>query len=97
MTGVQTCALPISSSTIDGKKGDLKDEIAPLLKVEVNIDDNNKIVKLEIYPGDDPIKITEDFCAKHGLGEDKKMRLQKIIQEKLNEAQNDNFSASQQS
>ena len=87
----------ITSSTIDGKKGDLKDEIAPLLKVEVNIDDNNKIVKLEIYPGDDPIKITEDFCAKHGLGEDKKMRLQKIIQEKLNEAQNDNFSASQQS
>ena len=87
----------ISKTLSDEKKEEGKDGIAPLLKVEVNIDDNNKIEKLEIYPGDDPVKITEDFCEKHGLGEDKKMRLQRIIQEKLNEATNENFSVSQQS
>ena len=89
--------LQISKTLSDEKKEEGKDGIAPLLKVEVNIDDNNKIEKLEIYPGDDPVKITEDFCEKHGLGEDKKMRLQRIIQEKLNEATNENFSVSQQS
>jgi hypothetical protein len=55
----------------------------PLLNIEVNIDDNNKIEKLEIYKGDDPIKISENFCKKHGLSEEKKLKLQKIIQDKL--------------
>ena len=69
---------------------DVKNGVSPLLKVEVNIDDTNNIVKLVIYPGDDPMKIVEEFCEKYNLGEDKKNKLQGIIQEKLSE--NDNIS-----
>ena len=72
------------------KDSDIKNGVAPLLKVEVNIDDTNNIVKLVIYPGDDPMKIVEEFCEKYNLGEDKKNKLQGIIQEKLSE--NDNIS-----
>ena len=72
------------------KDSDIKNGVSPLLKVEVNIDDSNNIVKLVIYPGDDPMKIAEEFCEKYNLGEDKKNKLQAIIQEKLRE--NDNLS-----
>jgi len=57
----------------------------PLLSIEVNIDDSNRLEKLEIYPNDDPLLAAETFCRKYGLTEDKKIRLQKIIEEKLNE------------
>lgn len=69
----------------------------PLLKMEVNIDNTKKNVKLEIYPGDDPKKVTDQFCKKYKLGEDKKLRLQRIIQERLNanESSNENFSSEQ--
>ena len=36
------------------------------------------------------MKIVEEFCEKYNLGEDKKNKLQAIIQEKLRE--NDNLS-----
>ena len=64
--------------------------------MEVNIDDNDKIVTLEIYQGDDPIKITEHFCAKYGLSEEKKMKLQTVIQEKLNENNVENVSVEEE-
>lgn len=81
------------NSTRDTKRTE-KQKPVPLLNIEVNIDDNNQIVKLEIFPGDDPIKIAEDFCSKHGLSNDKKEKLQRIIQEKLNEAIGENNSMS---
>lgn len=81
-------------STRDIKRAE-KQKSIPLLNIEVNIDDNNQIVKLEIFPGDDPIKIAEDFCLKHGLSNDKKEKLQRIIQEKLNEAIGENNSLTQ--
>ena len=62
-----------------------RESAQPLLKMEVNIDNFKKNVKLEIYPGDDPIKVTEEFCKKHRLGQEKKERLQRIIQDRLNE------------
>ena len=37
-----------------------------LLNIEVNIDDTNRIEKLEIYPNDDPIQVAETFCSKYG-------------------------------
>ena len=63
---------------ITGEDSKRRESRIPLLKVEVNIDDNDKIVTLEIYQGDDPIKITEHFCAKYGLSEEKKMKLQNL-------------------
>lgn len=57
----------------------------PLLNIEVNIDDNNRVEKLEIYSNDDPMQVADTFCATYGLSEEKKVRLQKIIEEKLNE------------
>ena len=49
-----------------------------------------KFVKLLIYPGDDPMKIVEEFCNKYNLGEEKRKKLENIIQEKLSENDNDN-------
>jgi len=50
----------------------------------VNID-TNKVEKIEIYPNDEPSTIVGKFCSKHGLSDEKKNELQKIIEDKLNE------------
>ena len=63
---------------------DYKNGEAPLLKVEVNLDENNKIDKLIIYPGDDYVKVTNQFCDKHEINEEKRNKLIKIIKEKIN-------------
>jgi len=57
-----------------------------LLNIEVNIDDTNRVEKLEIYPSDDPMTVVNSFCKRFELSEDKKVRLQKIIEEKLAES-----------
>jgi len=56
-----------------------------LLNIEVNIDDSNRVEKLEIYPSDDPLAVVDSFCKKFGLSDDKKLRLQKVIEEKLSD------------
>jgi hypothetical protein len=38
----------------------------PLLNIEVNIDDHNRVEKLEIYSEDDPILVADKFCHKYG-------------------------------
>ncbi len=38
----------------------------PLFNVEINIDDNYRTKKLEIYPDDDPAKLAESFSKKYG-------------------------------
>ena len=81
---------------LTGEDSKRRESRIPILKVEVNIDDNDKIVTLEIYQGDDPIKITEHFCAKYGLSEEKKMKLQTVIQEKLNENNVENVSVEEE-
>ena len=63
---------------------DYKNGEAPLLKVEVNLDENNKIDKLIIYPGDDYIKVTNQFCDKHEINDEKRNKLIKIIKDKIN-------------
>jgi len=59
--------------------------VQPLLYIDVNIDESNHQEKLEIYPNDDPMIVSENFCLKYGLSEDKKAKLQKIIVDKLSE------------
>jgi len=54
-----------------------------LLKVEVNLDENNNTDKIIIYPGDDAKEKTLQFCLKHRLNEEKKNTLLRIIMEKI--------------
>ena len=58
-----------------------------LLKIEVKLE-NNKNSLLTIYPHDDYIKIVEAFCNKHGLKEEKKIRLIRVIKDKLRKTDN---------
>jgi hypothetical protein len=39
----------------------------PLFNVEVNIDDNYRTEKLEIFADDDPAKLSESFSRKYGM------------------------------
>jgi len=57
-----------------------------LLKVEVNLDENNNTDKIIIYPGDDAKEKTLQFCMKHRLNEEKKNTLLSIIMEKIEES-----------
>ena len=59
-----------------------------LLKVEVNLDENNNTDKIIIYPGDDVKEKTLQFCQKHKLNEEKKNTLMNIIMEKIEETKN---------
>ena len=65
-----------------------RDSDNALLKVEVNLDENNKTDKIIIFPGDDVKEKTLQFCAKHKLNEEKKNTLMNIILEKIQESQN---------
>ena len=60
-----------------------KKEIAPLLKIEVNLDDKNNTDNIIIYPGDNVKEKTFQFCEKHKLNEGKKNTLLSIILEKM--------------
>ena len=62
-----------------------KEEITPLLKVEVNLDEKNNTDKIIIYPGDNIKEKTIQFCLKHKLSEEKKNTLLNIIMEKMKE------------
>lgn len=72
-------------SDIDRDKEKGKENEAPLLKVEVNLDENNHTDKIIIYSGDDVKEKTLQFCLKHKLNEEKKNTLLHIIMEKLEE------------
>ena len=39
----------------------------PLFNVEVNIDDNYRTERLEIFADDDPSKLAESFTRKYGM------------------------------
>ena len=65
-----------------------KENDTALLKVEVNLDENNNTDKIIIYPGDDVREKTLQFCQKHKLNEEKKNTLMNIIMEKIEETKN---------
>ena len=53
-----------------------------LLKIEVNLE-NNKTDLLVIYPKEDYVKVVDDFCNKHELTEEKRVRLIRVIKDKM--------------
>jgi len=67
------------------KYDDEREDIPPLLKVEVNLDEKNNTDKIVIYPGDNIREKTIQFCLKHKLNEEKKNTLLNIILEKMKE------------
>jgi len=67
--------------TVRETKMEMKREV--LLNIEVNIDDSERVEKLEIFPNDNPLVVVEEFCKKFDLSEEKKILLQKVIEEKL--------------
>ena len=58
-----------------------------LIKIEVNLE-NNKNELLTIQPGEDYIKIVDEFCLKHDINEDKKIRLIRAIRDKIRQNEN---------
>ena len=52
------------------------------IKLEINLENNGKET-LVIQPQDDFIKVVDDFCAKFGLNDDKKIRLIRTIKDKM--------------
>lgn len=58
-----------------------------LIKIEVNLE-NNKNELLTIQPGEDYIKIVDEFCLKHDINEDKKIRLIRAIRDKIRKNEN---------
>lgn len=55
-----------------------------LLKLDVNIDDDNQIEKLEILNGQNPVEVVDNFCERFNIVDIKKERLHKIVAERLN-------------
>ena len=47
--------------------------------------DNNKQEKVEIFANDDPILVAENFSRKHNLSDVKRLFLQRLIQDKIND------------
>ena len=58
-----------------------------ILKIEINLE-NKKKELLIIYPEDDYIKVVDDFCNKHELNEEKKIRLIRVIKDKIRKNEN---------
>ena len=58
-----------------------------MIKIEVNLQ-NNKKELLIIQPGDDYVKIVDEFCLKHDINEDKKIRLIRAIKDKIRKNEN---------
>ena len=58
-----------------------------ILKIEVKLE-GNKTDLLTIYPGDDFVKSVDAFCNKHELTEEKRIRLIRVIKDKIRQNEN---------
>lgn len=54
-----------------------------ILRLDVNIDDNNRLEKLEIHANEDINKVIDNFCVKFQIPDVKKDRLIRIVEERL--------------
>lgn len=54
-----------------------------ILILDVNIDDTNRLEKLEILAGQNPKETVDSFCEKFNIVDVKKDRLHAIIEERL--------------
>ena len=59
-----------------------------LIKLEVNLE-NNKNELLVIQPEEDYVKVVDNFCFKHKLDDNKKLRLIRVIRDKIRENENE--------
>ena len=75
--------IPLRDSYKNENIEENREEIPPLLKVEVNLDEKNNTDKIIIYPGDNVREKTIQFCVKHKLNEEKKNTLLSIILDKM--------------
>ena len=75
--------IPLRDSYKNENIEENREEIPPLLKVEVNLDEKNNTDKIIIYPGDNVREKTIQFCVKHKLNEEKKKTLLSIILDKM--------------
>ena len=58
-----------------------------MIKIEVNLR-NNKTESLIIQPGEDYLKVVDNFCSKYEINNDNKMRLIRTIRDKLRKNEN---------
>ena len=58
-----------------------------ILKIEVKLENNKKDL-LVIHPGDDYIKIVDSFCNKNNFNEEKRIRLIRVVKDRMRK--NDN-------
>ena len=58
-----------------------------MMKIEINLENNKKEV-LTIQPGEDYMKIVDEFCFKHKINDDKKSRLIRAIKERIRKNEN---------
>ena len=54
-----------------------------MLRLDVNIDDTNRLEKLEILSGQDVNEVINKFCIEFDIPEIKKERLKKIVEERM--------------
>ena len=75
--------IPLRDSYKNESIDENREDVLPLLKVEVNLDEKNNTDKIIIYPGDNVREKTIQFCMKHKLNEEKKNTLLNIILDKM--------------
>ena len=87
--------IPLRDSYKNENIDENREEIPPLLKVEVNLDEKNNTDKIIIYPGDNVREKTIQFCIKHKLNEEKKNTLLSIILDKMKD-NNENYEENEE-
>ena len=87
--------IPLRDSYKNENTDENREEIPPLLKVEVNLDEKNNTDKIIIYPGDNVREKTIQFCIKHKLNEEKKNTLLSIILDKMKD-NNENYEENEE-
>ena len=60
-----------------------ENESEAILRLDVNIDDTNRIEKLEIIQGQDITQAVSEFCMRFNIPDLKRERLLKIVEERL--------------
>ena len=70
---------PIKSDLDDGEGEDVN---FPILFLDVNLG-KDRVERLVVYDGDDPIQVANEFCTKNNLDERKRRKLAKVIKKQL--------------
>jgi len=56
----------------------------PIVQLDVNLSET-KHAKLLVYENDDPEVLSDNFCDKYKLSDDKRNYLRELIEEKINQ------------